>query len=59
MVVGLITQREWPTGNSDRTVYFKTVLGLILQAEAQIYLKKTKRDGSYTLIEAHDFEFEG
>ena len=52
VVVGLITQREWPTGNSDRTVYFKTVLRLILQAEAQIYLK-TKRVGSYTLIEAH------
>ena len=51
--VGLITQREWPTGNSDRTVYFKIVLGLILQAEAHFYLK-TKRVGSYTLIEAHE-----
>ena len=50
--MGLITQREKPTENSDRTIYFKTVLGLILQAEAQIYLK-TKRVGSYNLIEAH------
>ena len=49
---GAYNSKEWPTGNSDRTVYFKTVLGLILRTEAQIYLK-TKRDGSYTLIEAY------
>ena len=50
--VGLTTQREWPTENSDRTVYFKTVLGLILQAEAQKCLF-TKGFGAYTLRDAH------
>ena len=40
--MGLIPQREWPTENSDRTVYFKTVLGLIHQAEAQVYFENKK-----------------
>ena len=35
MRVGLTTQREWPTENSDRTVCFKTVVGLILRSETQ------------------------
>ena len=40
--VGLITQREWPTENSYRTIYFKTVLGLILQTEAHFLFESKK-----------------